>query len=481
MNVTLKSCFPRVVFGTSGIRALVADLTPEVVAAYVFAFVSRLENTDDLTKEKPILIGMDLRPSSPDIVKIIDRSLKQLGYKVHFLGILPTPALALKCMSLNAPGMMVTGSHIPFDRNGIKFYSSKGEILKEDEQAISEMFINALPFDAQGGSMQLPKISHDASQLYLQRYVNFFGTSALSGLRVGVYEHSSAGRDIMKQILLNLGAMVFSLGRIGAFVPIDTEALSDEHLKQARNWCKEHRLDALISADGDGDRPLVFDADGQFIRGDLLGLLCATALNIKTLVVPVNCNTAIEKSGRFCRVLRTRIGSPYVIEQINQLVASGLHPVAGFEANGGFILGSSLPNLCALPTRDAMLPIIAILVLCASRHQPISSLFSDLPQRFTYSHRITNIPASMSQLLMSKLSQEESFRKALLENLGVVVNIQTIDGIQLFLTNGEIVHLRASGNAPELRCYSESVSLRRSKSLCNKILKRIVSMMNIEL
>ena len=473
MNLDIQSAFPELAFGTSGVRALVKSFSFEAVAAYVFSFVQRMRQSDALGKEGQIAIGIDLRPSSPDIALMVCETLTHLGIRPDYLGALPTPALALYCLDSGIPGIMITGSHIPFDRNGIKFYRPDGEILKEDEAAIASTVIPAGALPVQALWTQLSEASLQAREAYVRRYVDFFGADALAGLRIGVYEHSAVGRDLTGEVLRALGAEAIALGRSEEFVPVDTEAVSDADLAQAKRWCGEHRLDALVSTDGDGDRPLVFDADGNFVRGDILGALCARMMGIEALAVPVSCNTAIEKTGFFPRILRTRIGSPYVIAGMNQLLAEGFARVSGFEANGGFLLGSALQNLSALPTRDALLPMISILVAAKRHALSVADLVAELPQRFTYSDRLKNIPSEFSQTLLSRLIDDAAFRMQLFQENGEVVSIDQTDGVRMSFADGHIAHLRASGNAPELRCYAEAPTCYQAKALCERTLKRI--------
>ncbi|HDV1201093.1 TPA: phosphomannomutase, partial [Escherichia coli] len=120
-----------------------------------------------------------------------------------------------------------------------------------------------------------------------------------------------------------LGAETISLGRSDCFVPIDTEAVSLEDQVKARCWAREFKLDAIFSTDGDGDRPLVADNNGQWIKGDVLGFLCSVALDVDAIVVPINCNSMIGKVGTLISVTRTRIGSPYVLDGINRLKKTG--------------------------------------------------------------------------------------------------------------------------------------------------------------
>lgn len=473
MHLDIQSSFPELAFGTSGVRALVKSFSFEAVAAYVFSFVQRMRQIDALSKEGQIAIGIDLRPSSPGIALMACETLARLGVRPDYLGPLPTPALALHCFTSGIPGIMITGSHIPFDRNGIKFYRPDGEILKEDETAIASAVIPDGALSAQARWTRLPEAFAEAGAAYVRRYVDFFGAGALAGLRIGVYEHSAVGRDLTKEVVRALGAEAIPLGRSEKFVPVDTEAVSDADLAQAKRWCAENRLDALVSTDGDGDRPLVFDALGNFVRGDILGALCARKMGIESLAIPVSCNTVIEKTGFFKRVLRTRIGSPYVIAGMNQLLGDGAIRVAGFEANGGFLLGSALHNLSALPTRDALLPMISVLVAATQNGQTVADLVAGLPQRFTYSDRLKNIPKEFSQALIVRLASDIEFRIQVFHENGDVTSIDQTDGVRMSFADGQIAHLRASGNAPELRCYTEAATFVQAKELCERTLKRI--------
>lgn len=278
------------------------------------------------------------------------------------------------------------------------------------------------------------------------------------GKRIGIYERSSAGRELYAQIFSRLGADVISLGRSDKFVPIDTEAISDEDCALAIKWANEYRLDAIFSTDGDGNRPLVADENGHWLRGDVLGLLCADKLGIEAIVIPVSFNTVIERSGKFKYVVRTKIGSPYVIDAFSQLTDM-YSSIAGFEANGGFILGSDVyinnTHLSALPTRDAVLP--GLMLIGSIREQPISRLVNSLPARFTFSDRLKDFPINLSQKVINHaLKFPDQFISELGFKFLTCLCIDTTDGIRMSLSNGDIIHLRPSGNAPELRYYAES-------------------------
>ena len=134
----------------------------------------------------------------------------------------------------------------------------------------------------------------------------------------------------------------------------------------ARHWAASGKFDALVYADGHSDRPLVSDERGEWLRGDVAGILCARFLGADSVSTPVSCNTAVEKCGWFATFRRTRIGSPYVIASMCQASRDGAKTVVGSEANGGFLLNSDVAlggkRLRALPPRDAVILMLGILL-----------------------------------------------------------------------------------------------------------------------
>ena len=451
-----------VTFGTSGARGLVTNFTTDVCAAFSIAFVKSIKTKFSFNT---VALAIDNRPSSYFMAKACAQGLKQLNINVVYYGVIPTPALAYKAMKNDMPSIMVTGSHIPFDRNGLKFYRPDGEITKADELAILN---ESVVFSTVKKVNQL-ELNMTASEAYTKRYTNLFSAETLAGKKIGIYEHSSAGRDLYKNVFELLGAEVISLGRSDKFIPIDTEAVSEEDKQRAVTWSKKYGFDAIFSTDGDGDRPLLADENGNWLRGDVLGLLCSQLLGIEALAIPVSCNSAIEKSNSFKHVTRTKIGSPYVIAQFSEL-NKRFARVAGFEANGGFLLGSNVElnkkQLSALPTRDALLPALMLL----AQKQSISSQLKQLPLRFTASDRLQNFSNAKSFKLIEALKCDASlFLTKLGYEPGYSVNL--IDGLRITLKNGDVVHLRASGNAPELRCYTESDTPDKAVKLADNVMQ----------
>lgn len=460
-------------FGTSGLRGLVEQMSDELCYAYVAAFLQTIVN--EVGTDKSVILGHDLRPSSPRIAAACAKAISDAGKKVVYAGELPTPALASYAYEHQLPAIVVTGSHIPFDRNGIKFYKSTGEIAKSDEQLIQQATVD-LPEDGLTLSKNLLCLDSSVKAHYLKRYIDFFGRTSMQGCRVAIYEHSSVARDILREILEALGVQVILLGRSEGFVPIDTEAVRQEDIAQAAQWAKQYHFDAIVSTDGDADRPLIGDEHGNWLRGDVVGILCAKFLSADVVVTPVSSSTLAEKSAWFKQVIRTKIGSPYVIAAMQTSLNN--QNVVGFEANGGFLLGSNVTlgnrRLNALPTRDAILPMLALLSLAKQNGSPVSALIKSLPSRYTASDRLQNYPTQQSAGLLDQLCQNHQLAtKMLAPTSGDVVAIDLTDGFRATFSNDDIVHLRPSGNAPELRCYAESDTQAKAQSLCNICLANV--------
>lgn len=440
-------------FGTSGLRGLASDLTAEFVGRYVAAFASACDLGAGL------FVGRDLRASSPEILASVIAAGRGAGLKVTDCGILPTPALAMAAMQAGAGAIMVTGSHIPADRNGLKFYLPMGEISKGDEARITAALAQTAPqMGANGG---ISTHHEGAVQAYIARYKHAFGAKALAGLRLGVYQHSSAARDIMMDALAQLGAQPIALGRSDHFIPIDTEALAPDMRARFADWAEHHALDAILSTDGDGDRPLLATHRGDVIAGDILGVLTAQALGAQAICTPVSANSIIGQSCGFLQVVRCKIGSPYVIAAMQDMMAQNpAIRVAGFEPNGGFLLGYTAHGpagaLPPLMTRDAFLPLIAPLVAAKSKACQLETLVQALGARAAGADRISPAPMGRAAQFLHQLTSSAEARLQFLAHYGPDLSIDTTDGLRITLPEGHILHLRPSGNAPEFRIYAEA-------------------------
>jgi len=489
-------------FGTSGLRGLVSEMTDLEVYVNTRGFLEYLLERREIYRGDPVSAAGDLRPSTERILGAVARAITDGGFRLDYLGRIPTPALTWSALSQRRASIMVTGSHIPFDRNGVKFARPTGEVMKADEALIlaSVAGVRAWEYARKGPespfaddgmllperARSLPEASAAGRESYVRRYLDFFPEDGLSGKRIVVYQHSAVGRDLLVGILRSLGADVLPMERSDSFIPIDTEDISDERLLELERLASVARdtigdIDAIVSTDGDSDRPLVAGiAPGgkvRFFGGDLLGILVADYLRADAVVVPVSANDAVDLwfGSRGVRVKKTRIGSPYVIEGMEEhLARGGFRRIVGFEANGGFLTGSDLERdgqwLAALPTRDAVLPILAVLRLSVERNRSLPELFSELPPRFGKAGLIDGFAARASRAILKRFSSEEGarelssfFRPEL--GFGAIVRSDATDGIRLYFEGGDVAHIRPSGNAPQLRIYAVANTQERANEI----------------
>lgn len=440
-------------FGGSGVRALVTDLTDEVVYAYAMVFINYLKIIDDV-KDRIALAG-DLRNSTPRIMRVIGKAIIDSGLEIINGGFIPTPAITYYGITNQIPSIMVTGSHIPDDRNGIKFNKSKGEILKADEEAIGAMEVE---FETDSFQTELPVVTVEPREMYKQRYSKMFADNCLANIRIGLYGHSAVGRDLVEEVLSGFGAKVTKLGYSDIFVAVDTEVVGEETVRLGKEWGESKQFDALVSIDGDSDRPLLGDENGNWLRSDILGIITAKYLKADAVVTPITCNTAVDKCGYFSKIVKSKINSPFTIAEMMRLIDQGYKRVVGYEANGGFLTQE-------LPTRDALTPILCWLVSTKTQNKTISALLDELPKRYTESDSVKNFPTDKSLKII-----EDSQTIKLVENkFGKIKEINSLDGLRMTMINEEIIHLRPSKNAPEFRNYVEADSPTRAKDLSNEV------------
>ena len=524
-------------FGTSGLRGLVADLTDLEAYVNVKGALRYLLAVGDLPAGGGVVVAGDLRPSTGRILRASVRAIRDLGCEVENAGLIPTPALLLHSTASGRAGVMVTGSHIPFDRNGIKVNKRAGEVLKSDEAGIvaevarvrAEEYGRAegdSAFDPAGMLKrpdEAPPVDGSAEERYVARYLQSFAPGGLRGRRVLVYQHSAVGRDLVARILRELGAEVVTAGRSETFVPIDTENITPAQLDAMESLAAAAGapLDAIVSTDGDSDRPLMLAVapggagDGaarrvRFLPGDLLGIVAAEFLRADAAVVPISANDAVETRmrERGVRLVKCRIGSPYVVAGIDALREGPAARIVGWEANGGFLTGSAfaLPagTITALATRDATLPILANLYAAAEQGVSLDALWRALPPRSGSAGLVDGVPVATSRAIVDALvpagdvtevefaadgrvlghgaegvvslpdAAAEAWRqrRATLSRFFTpargfddIARINVLDGVRAYFRNGDVAHLRPSGNAPQLRIYANSASQERADEI----------------
>ncbi|HET8669166.1 MAG TPA: phosphomannomutase [Candidatus Saccharimonadales bacterium] len=479
-------------FGTSGLRGLVTDMTDLECYINTVGFLVFLQKTEGLKSGAVVYLAGDLRDSTPRIMRAVHQAITDAGFKTVNCSLIPTPAVAYYALQRQSPCIMVTGSHIPADRNGIKFYKTAGEVLKEDEQAIFDAVhevrerlyaqtSEASPFDIQGmleSPAELPRAIDEAGEMYLERYKNVFTKTTFAGRTLVFYQHSAVGRDMLAGLLEDLGATVITVGRSDTFVPIDSENVTPENQAYFRSLAKEYPgAFAIVSTDGDSDRPFVIDEQGVFHRGDVLGAVVANWLKMDFAAYPVSASDAVDShlDEKGIAYEHTKIGSPYVVEAMQSAEGRGKKRIGGWEVNGGFLLGCTIDirgrQLKALPTRDAIFPIIVALLAALEGQVSVSQLFASLPARFTQAGLIDNFPVEISKTIVrtfSDASPESLIRLGSYfspDIFGEVTRIDALDGIRIFFSSGDIAHLRPSGNAPQLRIYSVADSQKRADEI----------------
>ncbi|RRD25673.1 phosphomannomutase [Brucellaceae bacterium VT-16-1752] len=460
-----------VAFGTSGVRGLASGFSSKVCRAYVVSFLKHLSK--DFIFED-VYVAADLRESSPRIAEACLAAIGQEGRTAIWAGNVPTPALAAYAMARNAPAIMITGSHIPETYNGIKFYRPDGEFLKEDEAPVRLLAEAMLGEEFGARPVSLASPLADVADEYVNRSTNSFGSDVLAGMKIGIDLHSAVGRDLLVRIFEGLGAEVHPFRRMDRFVAVDTEALDPADLERSREFIAEHGLDAVVSTDGDGDRPLVIDDQGSQVNGDILGILTARYLGAKTVVTPLSTTSALEESGWFENIRRTRIGSPYVVAE---MAFAEAHPVVGFEANGGFLLGDDVKLngsvLQRLPTRDSVLPAVAVLAQAKEQGMRLSQMVATLPSRFMKADRVKEVPADRAIPFLRAIETSQSFRSGFSPLIAAPESISTVDGVRMAFANGDTVHFRQSGNAPEMRIYVETDSEDKTKRILSGLIAKL--------
>jgi phosphomannomutase len=497
-------------FGTSGRRGRVVDLTQLEISLNVLGELEYLQSLSraegGIVRGEEFYFAYDLRPSSTafdaaergkgELCQAVEGAIRDAGMQPVNLGQIPTPALTFYAVARHRGSIMVTGSHIPFDLNGYKLNTSAGELMKAHEEPIGEMVsrirqrLYSQPateseFDSQGmfrsGHRELSAPYKAAREGYIQRYLNFFSGQMLEGRRVLVYQHSAVGRDLLVEILEALGATVAICGRSETFVAIDTEAIDDAQLATIQEFADEADRDtwAVVSTDGDSDRPLILGLESgkvRFFPGDLVGMVVAEYLGADAVVIPISCNDAIDR-GSLAAVLapKTRIGSPHVVAGMSAARAQGRKKICGWEANGGFLLGSDIVRegrtLSALPTRDAILPILGVLFSALERNISLTELFAALPARFSRAALLRNFPRENGRRIVDLLSAgvsvvgqlESCFTPA--DGFSPIGRIDYTDGVRILFTNGDVAHFRPSGNADEFRIYAVADTQARANEI----------------
>lgn len=415
-------------FGTSGIRGDEEKLfTDQFCFDIGIAFAQFL---DKHQQAGPVAIGMDPRGSSPRIVNAIEQGLVSFGRTVLDQGASPVPAINYYLKVANIAGsMMVTGSHIAAGLNGVKFFAFKEEVSKRHEKEITQIYEENKKRIVYKRKLIHVDEENKANDAYEEMLVRL--GIRYPRWRVILDPGNGAQSDLIARVLLRLGIKTITINDElqGGFIARDTEIegafkpLSEKVIKEKASFG--------VAFDCDGDRVILVDSDGQFISGDYIGSLIAKYGETETIVTPINTSQVAEYLGK--PVIRTRVGSPYVIEAMKKFGAK-----FGFEANGGGISAEIMMS------RDGGSTMIKIFNLMARKKKSLKEMVGELPCFYLWRLKV-DCPISLNLRVINQAG--EKFRGIKIENL---------DGLKIWLDKTTWILFRPSNNASEFRVFAEA-------------------------
>jgi phosphoglucosamine mutase len=357
-------------FGTDGVRGLAnADLTPEL-ALSVAASAARVLAAHDRSHRPVAVVGRDPRASGEMLEAAVVAGLASSGADVLRVGVLPTPAVAHLVSELSTDlGVMISASHNPMPDNGIKLFGEGGHKLPDGIEDEIEAGLATEAVRPTGAEIGRVSEVTDAVERYIAHLIA--GTpSPLTGLRVAVDCANGAAALAAPAAYRKAGAEVVALNAEPDGVNIN-DRCGSTHPDQLRAAVLEHRADLGIAHDGDADRCLAVDADGNVVDGDQIMAVLALAmaesgeLADSTLVATVMSNLGLHLAMRDNGVtLRTTaVGDRYVLEELRA---------------GGYSLGGEQSGHVVLPgfatTGDGLLTALRLMSRLAQTGQPLCDL-----------------------------------------------------------------------------------------------------------
>jgi phosphoglucosamine mutase len=292
-------------FGTDGVRGVVGEfITPELVER-----LGRAAAT--WTGASKVFVGRDTRASGVELEEAFARGVISVGGDAILGGVLPTPAVALLALDL---GVVISASHNPPEYNGVKFFDSHGHKLSDRHEEQIEELLAASPGIDQG------KIEHVevATDSYLEHILERFGAD-LSGLKIAVDCANGAYSGIAPHAFERCGATVHAIGDVpdGDNINVGCGATDLALLQQT---VVDGGFDIGIAFDGDGDRMLAVDEQGEAIDGDQIIAILALDQQVDQVAVTVMTNMGFHAlmRERDIRVHTTDVGDRYVLEALQR-------------------------------------------------------------------------------------------------------------------------------------------------------------------
>ncbi len=435
-------------FGTNGIRGTVnKELTPEMAVKAGTAIGTFFG------KNKNLLIGYDARTSGPMFAKAVTAGLTATGCNVYNAGMAPTPALqfAVKNHKMDG-GILITASHNPPEYNGIKVIWKDGiETSHEQEEEIENIYFqNKIKFaewNQLGTTNELPNINNEYIQA-MKKHVNSKAI-AQKHFHVVIDAANSVGALGAPILLRDLGCKLTSLNaNIDGTFPGRMPEPRPENLQELAHTVKAVGADLGVAFDGDADRSIFVDEQGQIHMGDK-----TFAIVIKQflqehpnsqIVTPVSSSTLIKDTADKYKgeIVWTKVGSVTVSQKMKEVNAK-----LGGEENGGIFYG---PHQAV---RDGAMTTALILDIMAKTGQKLSSLVAEQPQYFIEKGKV-ECPDDTKQQLLDKLLQQTKG-----------LNTNTLDGVKIWFEDKSAILLRPSGTEPTFRMYAEAKTQQRAAKL----------------
>lgn len=278
-------------FGTDGIRKKADDFNSDFLTSIVEGLINY---AGDNIK---VLIGGDTRESTEWILADLESALENFGIEYGNVGILPTPAINYCFDKMGFDfAIDVTASHNPYTDNGIKIFehtSSGNQKLCEEGCLLIEKSIDESKKYNNISTSIRESLHEDALDVYTNHLKNYLKTPDFSGLNIGLDCANGATSVINKTIFEELGAKVFLINANKNYNTDINKDCGSTHLKQLQNLVSSNHLDFGIAFDGDGDRCLLVDHEGQIIDGDEILAIIADYLNLNSVVSTVMSNQGL--------------------------------------------------------------------------------------------------------------------------------------------------------------------------------------------